>query len=282
MLPSCSLCFFQSEFSGVAIMAERAPTVRVDRYPFGVAVLVIERPEARNALSVGLTDRLREVIGSLAGELDLRALVVTGSTDAAFCAGADLRERQTMSAEERTNHTDRIAAIADALALFPTPVIAAINGYALAGGMELAIGCDLRVAGQNAVFGLPEVKIGIFPGAGGVVRLPRIVGASAARDLIFTGRRIAAAEAFEIGMIDRLVPTADTLETALELAGTIAANAPLAIRAVKQALWESDGLPERSAQRLVQARRRTLDDTRDYREGLAAFAERREPQFTGE
>ena len=187
-----------------------------------------------------------------------------------------------MSAEERTNHTDRIAAIADALALFPTPVIAAINGYALAGGMELAIGCDLRVAGQNAVFGLPEVKIGIFPGAGGVVRLPRIVGASAARDLIFTGRRIAAAEAFEIGMIDRLVPTADTLETALELAGTIAANAPLAIRAVKQALWESDGLPERSAQRLVQARRRTLDDTRDYREGLAAFAERREPQFTGE
>lgn len=263
-------------------MVERSPLVRIERHPFGVAVVVIDRPEARNALSLALTDGLSEALASLAAEIDLRVLVVTGSTESAFCAGADLRERQAMAAGERTDHTDRIAAIADALALFPTPVIAAINGYALAGGMELALGCDLRVAGQNAVFGLPEVKIGIFPGAGGVVRLPRIVGASVARDLIYTGRRITAAEAFEVGLVDRLTPTSETLETALEIAGEIAANAPLAVRAVKQALWESDGLPDRAAHRVVQARRRTLDGTRDYREGLAAFAERREPQFTGE
>ena len=263
-------------------MAERSPLVRLERQSFGVVVLVIDRPDARNALSLALVDALSDTIADLAGDAGLRALVITGSTDAAFCAGADLRERQGMAAAQRTEHTDRIAAVADALALFPTPVIAAIRGYALAGGMELALACDLRVAATNAVFGLPEVKIGIFPGAGGVVRLPRVVGASIARDLIFTGRRLSAQEAFEIGLVDRLVSPAEALPVALELAGTIAANAPLAIRAVKQALWESEGLPERSAQRVVQHRRRTLDDTLDYREGLAAFAERREPRFTGE
>jgi len=263
-------------------MVDRSQFVRVDRHASGVAVLAIDRPEVRNALNLALVDRMQDVLTALAADRSLRALVVTGASDAAFCAGADLRERLEMTPDDRAAHTERIAALADAVALFPMPVIAAVNGYALAGGMELALACDLRVAGEQAVFGLPEVKIGIFPGAGGVVRLPRIVGASVARDLLFTGRRIDAREALAIGLIDHLVPSQACLPTALEIAGAIAANAPLAVRALKQALLNSDGLPERSAQLRVQQLRRTLDATRDYREGLAAFAERREPRFAGE
>jgi enoyl-CoA hydratase len=159
--------------------------------------------------------------------------------------------------------------------------IAAVRGFALAGGTELAIACDLRVAGTDAVFGLPEVKIGIFPGAGGVLRLPRLVGAGAARDLLFTGRQVGAEEASRLGLIDRLVEPEAVLTAARALAGQVAANAPLAVRAVKRALGESFGLVEAEARRTVNRHRATLDATADYQEGLAAFAERRAPRFRG-
>jgi enoyl-CoA hydratase len=212
---------------------------------------------------------------------ELRAVILSGAGGCAFSAGADLRERQKLPPEQRAQHTESVHQLIEAVATFPMPVIAAINGYALAGGLELALACDLRVAANNAVFGLPEVKVGIFPGAGGLVRLPRLVGPSVAKDLIFTGRHVPAEEAFEFGLIDRMVEPNETMETAILLAEMIAQNAPLAVRAAKQALWESEGLPERSAQRVVQRRRRSLDTTRDYSEGLSAFAERRVPRFTG-
>ena len=264
-------------------VSQAAPTLASfsERIAPGIVQLTLNRPSARNALSTALITRLLDQLGALAEDQALRALILTGAGDLAFCAGADLHERRSMDGAQRREHTESINALADAIALFPTPVIAAIRGYALAGGTELAIACDIRIASTDATFGLPEVKIGIFPGAGGLVRLPRLIGPSNAKELIYTGRQVPAREAFEFGLIDHLVAPADVLPAAHKLAEEIAANAPLAVRAAKRALWESEGLPERAAHKIVQQHRRSLDDTRDYAEGLTAFAERRTPQFEG-
>jgi methylglutaconyl-CoA hydratase len=261
-------------------MEDTAPTVTVERTGT-MATVTLNRPAARNALSRRLVSDLLAILRDVAGESDLRALVLTGAGDRAFCAGADLVERRALSPAELTAHTEGISAACDALADFPVPVVAAIRGYALAGGAELAIACDLRVAGEDAVFGYPEVKVGVFPGAGGVIRLPRIVGAAAARDLLYTGRQVRADEAFRLGLVDRLVPPAEVLSTAARVAEEIAANAPLAVRAVKRALRDAAGLPDAAAHAAVAGHRRPLDATADYAEGLAAFAERRRPAFRG-
>jgi enoyl-CoA hydratase/carnithine racemase len=246
-----------------------------------IATLTLNRPDALNAISRELAAELLATCKALAGRDDVRAVIVTGAGERAFCAGADLKERRMLTAGERAAHTAAIEAAAEALAALPMPTIAAVRGFALAGGAELAIACDLRVAAGDATFGFPEVKIGIFPGAGGTLRLPRIVGAGAARDLLFTGRQVTAEEAFRLGLIDRLVPAESVLEDAAALAASIAANAPLAVRAVKRAVEESLGTPLDEARRAVNALRAALDATADYEEGLAAFAERRPPRFIG-
>ena len=259
----------------------QTPVALSERIAPGIVQITLNRPSARNALNMALIERLLDQLSALSEDRSIRALIITGAGDLAFCAGADLHERRDMDATQRQAHTEAINALADAIALFPVPVIAAIRGYALAGGTELAVACDIRVAGDNAVFGLPEVKIGIFPGAGGLVRLPRLIGPSNAKDMIYTGRQVPAREAFEFGLVDHLVSPQHVHTEARKLAEEIAANAPLAIRAAKRALWESEGLPERAAHKIVQQHRRTLDDSRDYIEGLTAFAERRKPNFNG-
>jgi enoyl-CoA hydratase/carnithine racemase len=246
-----------------------------------IATLTLNRPEALNAISRQLAAELLATCDALTERDDVWAIIVTGVGERAFCAGADLKERRMLAPQERAAHTVEIEAAAEALAGLPMPTIAAVRGFALAGGAELAIACDLRVAAEDATFGFPEVKIGIFPGAGGALRLPRIVGGGAARDLLFTGRRVTAEEAFRLGLVDRLVPAERVLEAAADLAISITANAPLAVRAVKRALEESQGTPRDDARRAVNALRAALDDTDDYVEGLAAFAERRSPRFTG-
>ena len=246
-----------------------------------VATLTLNRPQALNAISRELATELREACEWLGGRGDVWAVVVTGAGERAFCAGADLKERRTLAAEERTAHTVAIETAAEALAALPMPTVAALRGYALAGGAELAIACDLRVAGSDLTIGFPEVKIWIFPGAGGVLRLPRIVGGGAARDLLFTGRQIDSDEAFRLGLVDCLTSPESVLATARALAESIAANAPLGVRAVKRALNESHGERFADARRIVNGLRAALDDTEDYEEGLAAFAERRAPRFTG-
>ena len=246
-----------------------------------IATLTLNRPDALNAISRQLAAELLATCQALTERADVWAVIVTGAGERAFCAGADLKERRMLAPEERAAHTAAIEVTAEALADLPMPTIAAVRGFALAGGAELAIACDLRVAADDATFGFPEVKIGIFPGAGGALRLPRIVGSGAARDLLFTGRQVTAAEAFRLGLVDRLAPADSVLEAAGALAASIAANAPLAVRAVKRALEESLGTPPADARRAVNALRGALDATSDYEEGLAAFAERREPRFTG-
>jgi methylglutaconyl-CoA hydratase len=246
----------------------------------GVATLTLNRPQALNAISRELAATLRRVCDELRDRQDVRAVIVAGAGERAFCAGADLKERRSLSPEERAAHTAAIEAAAEALAALPMPTIAAIRGFALAGGAELAIACDLRVAAEDAIFGFPEVRIGIFPGAGGVLRLPRLVGDGTARELLFTGRQLAADEALQLGLVDRLVSPATVITAANELAEAIAVNAPLAVRAVKRALRESHGLPFEEARRTVNALRAALDATEDYEEGLRAFAERRAPRFS--
>jgi enoyl-CoA hydratase/carnithine racemase len=246
-----------------------------------IATLTLYRPEALNALSRELAAELTAASEVLQRQEGVRVLIVTGAGERAFCAGADLKERKSLTAADRAAHTRAIEAAVEAIAALPMPTIAAIRGYALAGGSELAVACDLRVAATDAVLGFPEVKIGIFPGAGGVLRLPKLVGSGAARDLLFSGRRVVAEEALDLGLIDRLVAPDEVLPEATELAEMIAANAPLAVRAVKRALADSAARPHEEARRIVNSLRAALDGTDDYEEGLAAFAERRSPRFTG-
>ena len=247
----------------------------------GMRLVTLNRPAARNAISGIMASELSDLCAQLADDPDVRALVLTGAGEKAFCAGADLRERQTMTPVERSAHTAAIEAAAEALAALPFPTIAAVRGFALAGGTELAIACDLRVAGRSATFGLPEVKIGIFPGAGGVHRLPLLIGLGAARDLLFSGRQVDAEESYRLGLADRLVDDDAVLPEALKLAQQIAANAPLGVRAVKLALRQSQGMGIGDARIAVNALRTPLDVSQDYAEGLAAFAEKRAPRFTG-
>ncbi len=246
-----------------------------------IASLTLNRPARRNAIDRGMAALLLERLTSLGDDPNLRAVVLTGAGDQAFCAGADLIERRQMSTGERTRHTSAIRDVATSLAALPVPVIGAISGYALAGGAELALACDLRVGGTSTVFGFPEVKIGIFPGADGVVRLPRLIHPGLARELLYTGRQMGSGEALGCGLLDQRVENTQVMAAAVELARSIAVNAPLAIRALKQALQDSESrlMPEASS--IVEQLRTPLDGTDDYREGLAAFSERRAPRFTG-
>jgi enoyl-CoA hydratase/carnithine racemase len=248
----------------------------------GLATVTLNRPAALNALSRDLGALLTARLGELRDRPDLRVVVLRGAGERAFCTGADLKERAGLTPAERGEHTGSIAAAADLLAALPVPTIAAIRGYALAGGLELALACDIRIAADDAIFGLTEVRIGIFPGAGGPVRLPRIVGPGKARELIFSGRRIDAAEALACGLVERVVPVPAFDEVVTTLAGEIRDAAPLAVRAVKRVLNQAQDVPLPAALAYAEALRRPLDATRDYAEGLAAFAERRKPRFTGE
>lgn len=260
-----------------------SPTVIADHAAGeAIATVLLNRPRVRNALDRRMIAELSATLIRLRERSEIRALVLVGAGERAFCAGADLRERLAMSPAERSAHTSAIADAADLLATAPDPTIAAVRGFALAGGAELALACDLRVASTDAVFGFPEVRLGIFPGAGGIVRLPVLIGLGAARDLLFTGRRIGAEEAARVGLVDRLVPPERTRGEALDLAGEIAANAPLAVRATKSALATAAGHHGEDARRIVARWRRPLDASADYAEGLSAFADGREPTFRGE
>lgn len=248
----------------------------------GLATITLNRPGALNALSRELGARLVAALTDLRARDDVRVVVLRGAGERAFCTGADLKERAALTPAERGAHTATIAAAADLLAALPVPTIAAIRGYALAGGLELALACDIRLATDDAIVGLTEVQIGIFPGAGGPARLPRVVGPGKARELIFSGRRIDAAEALACGLVERVVPVGEFDGVVATLAGQIRDAAPLAVRAVKRVLDQALDVPLAAALAYAEALRRPLDATRDYTEGLAAFAERRKPQFTGE
>src|SRR3712207_2458626 len=202
--------------------------VRVERED-GVSVLTIDRQEKLNALDPQVTEEIGQALLELEAE-GPRAIIVTGAGERSFVAGADISAMSAMDPMEAKRFSEIAHAAMALLDRSPVPTIAAVNGYALGGGCEVAIACDIRVAAENATFGFPEVSLGILPGMGGTQRLPRLVGPALAKELILTARRIGAQEAREIGLVNRVVPQGAALEVAREMAAEIAANAPLAVR----------------------------------------------------
>jgi enoyl-CoA hydratase len=243
-----------------------------------VALVTLDRPDALNALSFDLLDDLVTALETLDRDEACRAVVITGG-DRAFAAGADIRElasqtHASLEAGGRFTAWDRLAAIG-------LPLIAAVRGFALGGGCELAMACDMIVAAEDATFGQPEIRLGVMPGAGGTQRLTRAIGKARAMELILTGRPMTAREAEAAGLVTSVVPTAATLDAALELAARIATMPPLAVRAAKAAVLDADEV--RLSEGL--ARERTaffgLFDTHDQVEGMAAFTEKRPPVWSG-
>ncbi len=244
----------------------------------GVELLMLRHPPV-NALGTGVIDELDRRIGELPAST--RALIVTGD-GAYFSAGADLKEMATLGVARAPEVVARGHAVFSRLARFPAPVVAAVNGLALGGGLELALACDLRVAGDSAKFGQPEVGYGLLPAYGGTQRLPRLIGLGKARELIYTGSLLPAAEALRIGLVNRVVPAGQELRAARDLAHTIAGRAPRAVAAAKRALEEGFDLPlEEGLAGEARAFEREVLPSEDLLEGIAAFAERRPPKFRG-
>ena len=245
----------------------------------GVALVTLERPEALNALSFALLDELAAALEVLDADRTCRAIVITGSGDRAFAAGADIHELEPQTSATLTESGafttwDRFAAIG-------LPLIAAVRGFALGGGCELAMACDMIVAAEDASFGQPEIRLGVMPGAGGTQRLTRAIGKARAMEMVLTGRTMNAQEADAHGLITRIVPAPATVDAALELAARIAAMPPLAVRAAKAALLDTE---ERSLGEGLARERAAffgLFDTDDQAEGMAAFTQKRPPAWSG-
>ncbi len=244
----------------------------------GVALVTIDRPKALNALDRGTMTALVSLLRDLDADPDCRCIVVTGAGERAFAAGADIREMVDRTTAD--NLADDFLAPWDQVAAIGTPTIAAVRGYCLGGGFELALACDMLVAADDAVFGLPEVTLGIMPGAGGTQRVTRTVGKARAMELILTGRRLPASEADRWGILSRVVPAADVLSASLALAATIATMPPTAVRAAVVAMRLALETP--LAEGVAEERRAFagLFDTPDQEEGMRAFLERRSPHWT--
>ncbi|MGW3305561.1 enoyl-CoA hydratase/isomerase family protein [Streptomyces sp. NPDC001073] len=255
--------------------------VLVRRHEY-VAELVLDRPKAMNAVSTAMAGSIAEACAALAADRDVRVTVVTSSNERAFCVGADLKERNSLTDAELVRQRPLARAAYTGVLELPMPTIAAVHGFALGGGFELALSCDLIVADRTAVVGLPEVSVGVIPGGGGTQLLPRRVGAARAAELIFTARRLPAPEAAELGLVDVLVETAQDREEALALATRIAANSPIGLRAAKRALRLGHGLDLRAGLEIEDAAWRSVAFSGDRAEGVAAFNEKRKPEWPGE
>lgn len=247
-----------------------------------VRVLTLNRPEAMNALSSELSTALLAAVRDSDSDSDTRAVVITGAGGKAFCAGADLKQRRQMDADAKWAQSRTLWEVNEAIWQSPKAFVAAVDGWALGGGFELALYCDVRVASDIARFGFPEMGLGAFPGAGGAVALPRLVGRAAASRFFYRGHCADAAEALALCIVDSVVPPSEIIDHALEVARSIAgATSPLGFAAVKRVVNEGPSLPFSEAVAFDQAMRRPLEATEDYGEGMAAQAEKRKPRFVG-
>ncbi|MCP3161961.1 enoyl-CoA hydratase-related protein [Myxococcus sp. QH3KD-4-1] len=228
-----------------------------------------------------MLQELGALVARVSSGHQVRAVVITGAGDKAFCAGADLKERAGMAEDEVRSFLDGLRKTFRAIEKSDCVFIAAINGAAFGGGTELALACDLRVAAPAAELGLTEVKLGIIPGGGGTQRLARLVGPGRAKDLILTARRLNAAEAFAVGLVNRLAPEGHLLEVAFGLAESVVDNAPIAVATAKHAIDEGTGLELDDALALELRKYEEVLKTEDRLEGLRAFAEKRPPVFKG-
>jgi len=263
-------------------MSSSYKTLNVTASPDGYVVTVeLNRPEALNAMNTAMGEELLRCFDAFTRDKTVRAVVFTGAGEKAFCVGGDLKERNEMSDEVwRAQHLIFEQGAARVLHC-PVPVIAAVEGFALAGGCELALLSDFIVAGETAVFGVPEITLGIFPGIGGTQLLPRIVGAPMAREMIFTGRRVDAKEAKAVGLVNHLVPKGQARAKALEIATTIAQNGPVAVRQAKKAVNRGSETDLETGMALAIEAYNVTVTTEDRLEGVRAFNEKRKPRFQG-
>ncbi len=269
---------------------EQTPTtsrnlVRIERFDepalAHVAELVLDRPEALNAVSTAMAEAIRDATQQLAGDDTVRCVVLTSSHEKAFCVGADLKERNTLTDAELVQQRPLARSAYGGVLALPMPVIAAVDGFALGGGFELALSCDIIVAGEGALVGLPEVGVGVIPGGGGTQLLVRRVGWSRAARMIFTAAKLPAAEALATGAVDEVVVAGAARGRALELARTIAANSPVGLRNAKRAMRLGADVDLASGLEIEDACWRATAFSGDRREGVAAFAEKRTPNWPG-
>jgi enoyl-CoA hydratase/carnithine racemase len=248
----------------------------------GIATITLDRPSVHNAMN----DRMREELTACFGELgqggEARVIVVTGAGEKAFSAGADIREFTAPQVPVKFRDARRRVDFRAAMGHCGQPIIAAIRGYALGGGLELALACDIRIASEDSLLGLTEVNLAIIPGGGGTQRLPRLVGRGKALEMILTGARIDAREALRIGLVERVVPAAELQSAAQALAKMLAERAPVAMRYAKEAVVKGLGMSLEDGLRLENDLATLLRTTEDRIEGAKAFLEKRKPRFTGQ
>lgn len=245
----------------------------------GIGYITINRPEALNALSSQVLADLNEVLDQVEKSEEIRVVIVTGAGEKAFVAGADIKEMDLMSPiqafEYMTFANDTFTRLSD----LRQPTIAVLNGYALGGGMELALSTDIRIGFEKTVVGFPEVGLGIIPGFAGTQRMSRLIGTSRAKDLIFTARTVKGQEAYDLGILNKLVPAEELLSSAEELAAAIMKNAPLAVEKAKHVIQVGAELPLKNAIRLETEAEALLFSTEDKLEGMRAFVEKRKAVF---
>ncbi|HEY7062493.1 MAG TPA: enoyl-CoA hydratase-related protein [Chloroflexota bacterium] len=246
-----------------------------------VALLTLNRPSVMNAIDRYLAEAIARTMPVLDRDPAARAVVLTGAGERAFCAGADLKERATMTPEEVVAQRQRLIDATNALLRFEKPIIAAANGFALGGGLELALACDFIYAAEGAQFGLPETSIAIIPGDAGTQLLPRVIGPARAREMIFTGERISAAEAARLNLVNRVLPAEELLPAARAVATRIANNGPIAVRQAKHCLNVARETGFSAGWAYEQEAYQAVIPTEDRTEALRAFAEKRPPQFKG-
>jgi len=255
-------------------------TIRLD-HDGAVAVLTIDRQEKRNALSSTVRAELVAALDALRDDESVRVLVITGAGEKAFVAGADINELATQTPTTGREHAVTGQHILDLVEHLGKPVIAALNGYALGGGCELAMACTIRIAADTAKLGQPEINLGLIPGYAGTQRLARIVGRGRALELLLTGDQISAQEAHRLGLVNRVVPAAELIAEAKKLAATLAAKAPIAVRYILEAVHKGVEMPFAQAQVFEATLFGLVASTADMREGTTAFLEKRKPEFKG-
>jgi enoyl-CoA hydratase len=256
--------------------------VRTENPEEGIRVVTVDRPEKLNALNSAVLEELTHALAAAESEESLRCLILTGAGEKAFIAGADIGELAKLTPIEGREHSRRGQALLDRIERLPIPTIAAINGFAYGGGLEMAMACSLRVASENAKMGLPETSLGILPGYGGTQRLARHVGRARALELVLTSEKgLTAAEAERIGLVNRVVPAGQALGAALELARKIRANGPTACRYALEAIQRGLDMPLAEGQVLEATLFGLCAATEDMKEGMTAFLEKRPARFTG-
>ena len=247
----------------------------------GIAILTLDRPDVLNAMNNAMRVQLLEIFTRLRTDDAIKVVVITGSGERAFCAGADIREFLEPPTPTHFREARKRVDFRAEMERCTQPIIAAIRGFALGGGLELALACDIRIAADDAQLGLTEINLAIIPGGGGTQRLPRLVGRGKALEMILTGMRVPAAEALRIGLVERVVPVAELMPAARALAQQIADKAPIALRYAKEAVVGGLGLPLADGVRLENDLSTLLRTTEDRVEGAKAFVEKRKPKWTG-